>query len=173
MSFMASVHGSAAVAAIRCAAPNESFLVLRRAANPRDPWSGHFSFPGGRKDSGDDSLLTTCIRETWEETGITLLPDQLDKKLQLEPAGRNVNSPLWVQPYLFHLSTPPSIQLDAKEIRGASWVEIEKFMNPQLHTEVEMMPGRLFPAFPLEDYYIWGFTYQLLQAICNTPNLLQ
>ena len=28
-----------------------------------------------------------------------------------------------------------------------------------------MVPGHIFPAYPLNDYYLWGFTYRLLRAI--------
>ena len=31
-------------------------LLMVRAANPRDRWSGQVSFPGGREERGDDSL---------------------------------------------------------------------------------------------------------------------
>ena len=40
----------AAVATIISQDPVPGVLVLKRRANPRDPWSGHYSFPGGRRD---------------------------------------------------------------------------------------------------------------------------
>ena len=72
---------TAAVAIIKSLAPNESVLVLRRASHPQDPWSGHFSFPGGRSEKKDNNLLSTCIRETREETGIPLDAGQLQQRL--------------------------------------------------------------------------------------------
>lgn len=156
---------SAAVAIIKSLAPRESFLVLRRAVHPQDPWSGHFSFPGGRKEEEDKDLLDTCIRETREETGISLDVGQLHQSLPIEPAGRDLNSPIWVQPFLFILQDSPPLTLDPREISSGCWVETEKFQNLELHDRVEMLPGSLFPAYPLEDYYLWGFTYRLLSSI--------
>jgi 8-oxo-dGTP diphosphatase len=156
---------TAAVAIIKSLAPNESVLVLRRASHPQDPWSGHFSFPGGRSEKKDNNLLSTCIRETREETGIPLDADQLQQRLPLEPAGRNFKSPLWVQPFLFILPKPQPLTLDQREIRSGCWVDIERFQNLELHEQVEMLPGHFFPAYPLEDYYLWGFTYRLLCSI--------
>ncbi len=156
---------SAAVAIIRCQIPRDSYLILRRAAHPDDPWSGHFSFPGGRKDRTDEDLLATCIRETAEETGIVLSVDQLQQRLVLEPAGRLLSHPILVQPFLFTLVEPPSLHLDPREIQGALWLDADHFQTAELHQNVELLPGRLFPAYPVEDYYLWGFTYRLLRSI--------
>jgi 8-oxo-dGTP pyrophosphatase MutT (NUDIX family) len=165
--FMAPQTASAAVAIIQCLTPRESYLILRRAAHPADPWSGHFSFPGGRKDKTDRDLLATCVRETAEETGILLNVGQLQQRLVLEPAGRLLSHPIWVQPFLFTLPEPPAIRLNAREIQGALWLEADRFQAPELHRKVELLPGRFFPAYPIEDYYLWGFTYRLLRSILN------
>ncbi len=157
--------GTAAVAIIRNFSPHETFLILRRATHPNDPWSGHFSFPGGRKEADDQNLLQTCIRETREETGILLNQSQLDKTLPLEPAGRNFSKPLWVQPYIFNLPAIPFIKLDDREIQGSCWLEVQQFKNRALHEKVEMLPSQFFPVYALDDYFLWGFTYRLLLTI--------
>jgi 8-oxo-dGTP pyrophosphatase MutT (NUDIX family) len=162
---MAEQSASAAVAIIKCGSPRDNYLILRRATHPEDPWSGHFSFPGGRRDKSDKDLLATCIRETAEETGILLHVDQMQLRLALEPAGRLLSHPIWVQPFLFVLSEQPVLQLEAKEIQGATWLDAVQFQTEELHQTVEMLPGRLFPAFPVEDYYLWGFTYRLLRSL--------
>jgi 8-oxo-dGTP pyrophosphatase MutT (NUDIX family) len=156
---------SAAVAIIKSLNPQESFLILRRATHPDDPWSGHFSFPGGRKEDKDQDLLSTCIRETKEETGILLEADFLKQRLPLEPAGQNLQNPLWVQPFLFTIRNHPPLVLSQQEIQSACWLDAQQFQNIELHTKVEMVPGHIFPAFPLQDYYLWGFTYRLLRKI--------
>lgn len=162
---MAPQAASAAVAIIQCPAPRESYLILRRAAHPKDPWSGHFSFPGGRKDKTDEDILATCVRETAEETGIVLSDGHLQQRLVLEPAGRLLSRPIWVQPFLFSLPEPPAIRLDPREIQSALWLDADRFQAPELHRQVELLPGRFFPAYPIEDYYLWGFTYRLLRSI--------
>lgn len=157
--------GSAAVAIIKCYAPHESILILRRVAHPKDPWSGHFSFPGGRKERQDSNLLTTCLRETREETGLLLLPDQLEKRFPLEPAGLKLKEPLWVSPFLFTIPAYPSLTLNPNEIQSSCWLNVQQFKDKDRHESVEMYPGHFFPAYPLEDYYLWGFTYKLLRNI--------
>ena len=161
---------SAAVAIIKSLAPQESFLLLRRTAHPEDPWSGHFAFPGGRKEAQDHDLLATCIRETWEETGIVLQANQLEQRLPLEPARQLLLHPLLVAPFLFTISQPPTLNLNQKEIASACWLNARQFENAALHQRVEMLPGRIFPAYPLNDYYLWGFTYRLLRTILLSDN---
>lgn len=163
------MNGSAAVAIIQCNISVESFLILRRAPHPNDPWSGHFSFPGGRKDPGDENLLVTCMRETREETGIILDPEQLQRTMRVEPAGRNFLHPLFVQPFIFQLESTPKLKLQQSEISSAVWLSKEKFKDLSSHRTVEMLPGKTFPTYPVDDYYIWGFTYRLLLKICELP----
>jgi len=165
---VAAQTATAAVAIIKCLEPKESFLILRRAAHPLDPWSGHFSFPGGRKEKNDNNLLATCIRETREEVGILLCAETMQIKLPVMPAGSNAQKPIWVQPFVFALQNRPSIILNPEEIQSAYWLASEDFQDAKRHREVELQPGRLFTAFPLEDYYLWGFTYKLLHSILNT-----
>src|SRR4051812_15493187 len=48
-------------------------LLIRRAHNPSDRWSGQMAFPGGRqrKDS-EETDLQTVVREAQEEVGLNL-----------------------------------------------------------------------------------------------------
>jgi 8-oxo-dGTP diphosphatase len=144
---------------------NEQYLILRRTTQPGDPWSGHFSFPGGCRESEDKDLLSTCIRETREETGLILSSHQLELRLPLEPAGQNINSLIWVRPFLFSINSTPSLTLNPEEIQSYTWLDADHFKEPTHHQEVEMIPGKLFPAYPIEDYYLWGFTYRLLMNL--------
>jgi len=158
---------TAAVAIIKSVTPKESFLILRRADQPLDPWSGHFSFPGGRREQNDSSLLDTCIRETGEEVGIVLTPEMMQRKLPVTPAGRDLESPILVQPFIFVIERQPPVILEAQEVQSVHWLDSETFQNLKYHREVELLPNRFFDAFPLADYYLWGFTYKLLKSILN------
>ena len=62
----------AAVAIVRTRGPDSTILLMRRAEREDDAWSGHWSFPGGRRDESDVDLLQTALRELWEECGIRL-----------------------------------------------------------------------------------------------------
>lgn len=48
-----------------------SMLLIKRAINRSDPWSGHIALPGGHVEL-DETPLEAGIRETFEETGLDL-----------------------------------------------------------------------------------------------------
>ena len=158
-------RAEAAVSIIRCSAPVDSILLLRRLKTVQDPWSGHFAFPGGRRDPGDSSIFQTCLRETREETGILLNDSSLSRQLPIAPAGRNVMAPIQVQPYLFTLIERPGVTVEASEIDTYLWLDVQIFRDTDRHVVREALPRRFYPVYPLDDYFLWGFTYGLLCSI--------
>ena len=52
-----------------CFTSEQKVLMIQRAHNPRDFWSGHMAFPGGRYEDLDQSLCQTAQRECTEELG--------------------------------------------------------------------------------------------------------
>jgi len=159
---------AAAVAVIRCVEPVPSILLVRRAQYDGDPWSGHFAFPGGRKERRDLTIFHTCLREVREETAIDLSGAAVRQTLSPSRAGRSQDAAILVQPYVFELSRRPPVVLAAREVESYVWLEMSAFCERANHRVIEVMPGRIRPVYPLEDYYIWGFTYGVL---CNLLGL--
>ncbi len=145
------------------------FLLVRRQKNTSDHWSGHYAFPGGHINASDSSPLAAAIRETKEEVGIILQKENLVAPLAIAPAGRSKAVPTLVQPFHFQLQEKPALTLQKEEIQTALWVDIDKFCEKNSHAMREMLPqqlpGKLFPSWPLEDYYLWGFTYELAATL--------
>lgn len=52
-----------------------NILMIKRAEREGDPWSGHMAFPGGRMDKVDAHGFAVAVRETEEEVGLTLGPE--------------------------------------------------------------------------------------------------
>jgi len=87
----------AAVAAV--VTPQLELLFMRRAEYEGDPWSGHVSFPGGRVEPGE-TVLEAAIRETHEELGLRLRPQDLVGELD-EVRTRGDLPTLVIRPYVF------------------------------------------------------------------------
>ncbi|MEO6094310.1 MAG: NUDIX domain-containing protein [Fibrobacteria bacterium] len=163
----------AAVALIRTNGPDPEFLLLRRASNPKDPWSGHFALPGGRWETRDQDLLETCMRETLEETGIRLEPGQLIHPLPMAIAGMHMGRPMEVAPFLFEIPSKPVLALAAAEIAAFHWLAQSYLRDPANRHQAAMSvshPEREFPCIRVgnETGAIWGFTYGVLETLWRT-----
>jgi 8-oxo-dGTP pyrophosphatase MutT (NUDIX family) len=146
----------------------ESVLLIRRTERESDPWSGHWSFPGGRREPEDEDLVETALRELAEECGIVLGRDSLERFLPLTAAGRRVGRVMHVAPFLFRAPAELPTALDPEEAAEALWLPLAWFRDPARHclTPVpRMSPERIFPAMELKGVPLWGFTYRVLTEV--------
>jgi 8-oxo-dGTP pyrophosphatase MutT (NUDIX family) len=159
---MAAPH--AAVAIIRARHPRESILLIRRSEREEDPWSGHWSFPGGRRDTEDPDLVHTALRELEEECGIRLGRAHLETALLPVLARRRTGPFVLVAPFVFEVDCELPTVLDPREAVEAVWVPLDVWRDPTRHA-LSAVPGlagdRLFPAIDLNGLPLWGFTYRL------------
>jgi 8-oxo-dGTP pyrophosphatase MutT (NUDIX family) len=162
----------AAVALVRAERPQPSILLIQRAINPKDPWSGHWSFPGGRWEPGDPDLLSTALRELAEECGLSLDRHHCQTSLPADWAGRRVGRFVLVAPFVFQVEKTLPVQVDQSEATRAVWLPESTFSDLRLH-RWQSIPGlpadRRFPAIPLEGTPLWGFTYRVLCQWLSVP----
>jgi 8-oxo-dGTP pyrophosphatase MutT (NUDIX family) len=139
-------------------------LLIRRAEREGDPWSGHWSFPGGHCDREDPDLVYTALRELEEECGIRLARQKMEAALT--PALARKPPPfVLVAPFVFAVDGPLPTVLDPREAVGAVWVPLSVLRDPTRHRlqPVHGAPdGMLFPAVELSGWPLWGFTYRLI-----------
>jgi 8-oxo-dGTP pyrophosphatase MutT (NUDIX family) len=160
----------AAVAVLlREGASGPEVFLIRRAEHPRDPWSGHMAFPGGRQDADDTTLLHTAMRETREEVGLDLSVEaehigQLD---DLQAIARGKPQETVIRPFVFEVHRESPIQVDETEVAEALWTpllplyrgEADTVRPYQWHgTQID------FPAYDVGGRLVWGLTYQMLRS---------
>ncbi len=175
----------AAVAAILRDGPGGAELFfIERAEHPRDPWSGHIAFPGGRRDPGDTSLLATAIRETQEEIGVDLARAALVARLPdvMTPSARRTGraiagvSGLVVTPYVFALRDEVEVSPSAAEVADTLWIPIASLARGEgkgtFHFSWEGQVHEL-PCFrlPPKDRVLWGMTYGMLATMLDALGL--
>lgn len=162
----------AAVAVVLRGQPHDvEVLLIKRARNPRDPWSGHMALPGGRRDADDATLVHTAVRETFEETGVVLPPERGAGFGPLGPLPRVAPSSaplpkLRISPYVFGVPADTAARAASMEVARVHWTPLTVLRDPAVHDEVEMaLPGgpRVFPCLRVHDEVVWGLTYRILQ----------
>jgi 8-oxo-dGTP pyrophosphatase MutT (NUDIX family) len=158
-------QANAAVAVVHTHGEHESVLLIRRTERADDPWSGHWSFPGGRREPDDEDLIETALRELAEECGIVLGRESLEACLPPAPAGRRVGRVMTVAPFLFRAASELPTQLDPEEAAESVWIPLSLLRDPARHclTCVPRLPREwIFPAIHLNGVPLWGFTYRVL-----------
>jgi 8-oxo-dGTP pyrophosphatase MutT (NUDIX family) len=124
--------------------------------------SGQISFPGGKKDPLDYSLLATALRETQEEFGIPA--DKIDVLGKLTPLAIPI-SRFQVYPFVGFLKEQPVFTTDSSEVDFLIEVTISHLLNPSTQESEYQDNGkdnRLIPYYNINGYKIWGATAMML-----------
>jgi 8-oxo-dGTP pyrophosphatase MutT (NUDIX family) len=161
----------AAVAILHAREPEESILLIRRAERESDPWSGHWSLPGGKCEPGDADLLETALRELAEECSIVLPRNCLHCALPPMQARRRTPPFLVVAPFVLDIAHQLPATADPEEAVEARWVPLAVLTDPA-HHHLSPVPGMprnvVFPSIDLNGVPLWGFTYRLLSDWLGT-----
>lgn len=141
-------------------------LLMRRATNPRDPWSGHMSFPGGRQDPGDIDLDATARRETLEEVGLdlSLHGAALGRLDDLEAIARAQRVGMVIRPFVFEVPRDTAFRTNY-EVAELVWAPLPPMFTGEADTthEYQLGGGRLaLPAYDVRGHVVWGLTHQML-----------
>jgi 8-oxo-dGTP pyrophosphatase MutT (NUDIX family) len=135
-------------------------LVIRRAENEYDPWSGHMALPGGGWEPGDESVYDTAHRETLEEIGVDL--DEGRFLGRLDDMGPRTMPGQLVSTIVVAIDAEPG-HLDTREVVEAFWVPVDRLVDEEV--EISDFPGS-WPAFTYKDHYvIWGLTHRILTQL--------
>lgn len=147
-------------------------LLIQRATHPKDPWSGHMAFPGGRRDSTDATLLETAYREVSEEVGVSLLRDgePLGALSSLPAVARGRRTGLTIAPFVFLLRRHAELRLDAREVQAAHWAPLAPLLSGDRDTYHLYRDGSLthrMPGFDVEGKTVWGLTHAMLKQLLD------
>ena len=145
-------------------------LLMERATNEHDLWSGQIGFPGGRMEKKDSSPRQTAERETREELGVDLSrAGYIGSLSDLVPGGL----PMVVSCFVYVVEQPPSLYLEHDEVARAFWFPLREMKNPARRTHVDLHfrgRSRRFPAVGLggeTEQPLWGISYRLLRNLCK------
>ena len=150
-------------------------LVIKRAVDPRDHWSGHLALPGGRREPGDPDLAFTAVRETREEVGLDLASGGrvLGPLVTIAPRSPlappvAVTSYVALAPPAYHVAEPGDrgapLTLSA-EVEAAFWLPVSLLKRngaSEVFRLVVEEEEREWPAYATDYGLIWGLTERIL-----------
>jgi 8-oxo-dGTP pyrophosphatase MutT (NUDIX family) len=147
-------------------------LLTRRTEHLKDH-AGQISFPGGRSEPGDGSVVETALREAEEEIGLGRAHVEVVGTM---PEYRTVTG-FEVTPVVALVKPEFELVLDPFEVAEAFEAPLEFLMNPSNHRRhrFEYDGGaRQFLSMPWEGvdagggarrYFIWGATAAMLRNL--------
>ena len=139
-------------------------LILRKTY--KGVHSAQISFPGGKLEDGDTSLMETSLRETEEEVGVDKKTVTVIKELTeiyIPPSN------FFVQPYIGFTQDTPSFIRQEDEVEEIVEVPLAHFMDDAVLTTRKLTTSYAtnieVPAFMLNGHVVWGATAMILSEV--------
>ncbi len=164
----------AAVALILRARQDLEILLIKRAVFEHDPWSGHMALPGGREEPGDPTLVETAVRETLEETGLSLEGGELLGPLPVVSAQSARIPRFRISPFVFGVDADADAWIASREVEAVFWVPLATLLDPAVRSTVTIpLVGstREFPSLDVDGHTVWGLTYRILNRFLEVSPL--
>jgi len=139
----------------------EAHILLTQRTHHLTRHAGQVSFPGGRADANDISLVETALRETQEETGIDPSFVTVAGFLDAYETGTGYA----ILPVVGILSEGFALSPHAVEVAEIFEVPLAFLLDPaNKKQQSREFQGRMrsFYSFTYEGHYIWGATAAML-----------
>lgn len=139
---------------------------IRRAIHDQDRWSGQIAFPGGKAEPEDLTDLDTALRETKEEIGMELSPQELVGQLndiQARKMGQMLD--FFIRPFVFYRANDFATVLDPREVADFFWISLKDLRDEKKQVQFELsreQASMKLPAIQMaSDPPLWGLTYMM------------
>ena len=137
--------------------------VLTRRHRNLSRHAGEISFPGGRREPGDATLVDTALRETHEEIGLPASMVQILGALEPIPT---VVSDHAVYPFVGLVPAEFSWRTNPEEVESVIEVTLSELVDA--HTRAYARSGALSiraDSYVVGDQVIWGATARMLSDL--------
>ena len=145
---------------------NELHVVLTVRAKHLKHHAGQISFPGGKYEKSDPSIIHTALRETHEEIGINTDTIEIIGQLKDYQTVTGYN----VVPIVGFINSPMTYSIDQNEVSEIFHVPFHHFLQSDSHFSLPIeRNGTVFQVnfIPFQDYNIWGATAGMLKDLVN------
>ncbi len=144
-----------------------NIVLIERNANDRDQHGGQISFPGGKAEPSDGTMLKTALREAEEEVGIA------QQQVKILGGLTELYIPVsnfQVHPFLGYLDAAPTYKVQIEEVNEVLEVPLSHFskQGTSLVTDIPINPQitlKNVPYFDLHGRILWGATAMMLNEL--------
>ena len=146
-------------------------LMIKRAEREGDPWSGHMAFPGGRMDKADPHGYAVAVRETEEEVGLALGPQDrcIGRLSDINARPHKGAFGMAVSPFVFRLDREVDFTPN-HEVAEVLWVPLEFLLDTDNREEMVWQYRGI--EIPMPCYFygkrrIWGLSLMMLDELMD------
>ena len=160
-----SAKQNAAVGLILLSKDKKTDIIFTKRATYDGHHSGQVSFPGGKEEKLDGSLVETAIRETSEEIGIRLSQEEYLGKLT--PLYIPVSNFI-VHPFVFFHKYQGNINfiIDKKEVEYVILFSLKALLDKDLIKTTSLKINQSYtlstPYYAIKKEIVWGATAMIL-----------
>jgi 8-oxo-dGTP pyrophosphatase MutT (NUDIX family) len=144
----------------------EYHVLLTRRTDKVGTHKGQISFPGGKRDEGED-LLSTALREAKEEMGI----EEKDVRILGELDDMcTISSDFCIAPFVGLIPYPYPFRINRHEIEEIIEVPLSIFLDEtKFREEVRSRNGELVSIYfyQHDEHTIWGATARILKQLMD------
>lgn len=139
----------------------EDCILLQKRSNMVDSHKGEISFPGGKMDPEDETMLDTALRETHEEMGIN--PQDVEVLGALDQTATTTG--FITSPFAGVIPYPYDFNPSEEEVAEVLEVPVSSLMDSaNRRDEIRVAGGDLeyAPVFAYDGHIIFGATARIL-----------
>ena len=139
-------------------------MILRNSGGVH---GGQVSFPGGKRDKADETMMDTAMREAHEEIGLS--PERVEVLAHL-PVTQTRTTGYRVFPFLGRIIVPERWQLAEREVAELIDVKLNDLTRPEAHDKmIDRFPTweKAEPAafYRVGSHRLYGFSYRILHPL--------
>lgn len=150
---------------------SELHVVLTKRTTLVSMQQGHISFPGGGREPGDEHLLATALRESFEEVGLE--PGRVEVLGRIDDFFTR-NGEIFIAGFvglIDPLASPYPWRPEAREVAEILEVPVRHLLDPRNLTlaEPRQVNGRLWPneSFHFRGHRVFGATARALRNVLD------
>ena len=143
----------------------EPHLVLTRRRADLRRHAGEISFPGGRRDGEDTSLMETALREAEEEIGLAREQASVIGEL---PATSTFATNYVIHPFVARIPAGTAWRLSPREVDAVLELRLEEVRAGRTTAQLRRR-GITFQtdAYVVDEHLIWGATARIIEHLLS------